>query len=144
MPRLKYRNPVDGEFYPLTGSGPTGPAGPSGEMFVQPDEPDVGSEAVPAEFWVDTDDESGSDSLVAVLDAKGDLLAGTGPDVAARVPVGSDGQVLTADSAQATGVKWGAVPTHTHTGTYWGLWTGNQAAYDAIVTKDPNILYVVV
>lgn len=33
---------------------------------------------------------------------------------------------------------------HLHTGTYWGLWTGTQAAYDAIVTKDPNVLYVVV
>lgn len=26
----------------------------------------------------------------------------------------------------------------------WTRWTGNQAAYDAIVTKDPNTLYVVV
>jgi hypothetical protein len=29
-------------------------------------------------------------------------------------------------------------------GTYWGLWTGTQAAFDAIGTKDPNVLYVVV
>lgn len=26
----------------------------------------------------------------------------------------------------------------------WTKWTGNQAAYDAIVTKDPNTLYVIV
>lgn len=44
----------------------------------------------------------------AVLTTKGDLA---GFDTApARVPVGTNGQVLTADSAQAKGVKW-ATPT---------------------------------
>jgi hypothetical protein len=46
----------------------------------------------------------------ATYDAKGDLVVGTGPDVAARLPVGANGQVLTADSAQASGTKW-ATPT---------------------------------
>jgi len=43
---------------------------------------------------------------VAIVDAKGDLVAATGPDTVARLPVGADGQVLTADSTQAAGVKW--------------------------------------
>lgn len=39
------------------------------------------------------------------LYVKGDILAGIGPGLT-RIPVGTDGQVLTADSAQAAGVKW--------------------------------------
>jgi hypothetical protein len=41
-----------------------------------------------------------------IWDTKGDLAAATGADAAAKVPVGSNGQVLTADSAQTAGVKW--------------------------------------
>jgi len=41
-------------------------------------------------------------------DAKGDLAVGTGVDTAARLAVGANGFVLTADSATATGLKWAA------------------------------------
>lgn len=40
--------------------------------------------------------------------AKGDIIAATANDAAAVVSVGSDGQVLTADAASASGVKWAA------------------------------------
>jgi len=43
-----------------------------------------------------------------IWDAKGDLAVATGPDAAIRVAVGSNDQVLMADSAQASGVKWAA------------------------------------
>lgn len=46
---------------------------------------------------------------VSAFDAKGDILAGTSDNNMARLPLGTNGQVLTADSAQTTGVKW-AVP----------------------------------
>jgi hypothetical protein len=39
-------------------------------------------------------------------DAKGDLAVGSGSDIAVRKPVGSDGQMLVADSAQTGGLKW--------------------------------------
>lgn len=48
------------------------------------------------------------DPSLTLYDAKGDLLIGTANDARARLAVGTDGQVLTADSTQATGVKWAA------------------------------------
>jgi hypothetical protein len=54
----------------------------------------------------------GSTSIVAtdtIWDTKGDLAVATGADAASKLPVGSDGTVLIADSTQTTGVKWGAV-----------------------------------
>ena len=41
-----------------------------------------------------------------IFDAKGDLPGGTGADTSARLAVGTNDQVLTADSAEATGMKW--------------------------------------
>lgn len=42
----------------------------------------------------------------SLVSAKGDLLVGTGGETIARQAVGSDGQILQADSSQPTGVKW--------------------------------------
>ena len=45
------------------------------------------------------------DPLV-ILDAKGDLISATAADTPARLAVGANGTVLTADSAESTGLKW--------------------------------------
>lgn len=44
-----------------------------------------------------------------IWEAKGDLAVATGPGAATRLPVGTDGQALIADSSQATGLAWGNV-----------------------------------
>lgn len=49
-----------------------------------------------------------TNSMATAIDAKGDLIAGTGADAFSRLAVGANGTILTADSAEATGIKWAA------------------------------------
>jgi hypothetical protein len=46
--------------------------------------------------------------MATAVDAKGDLIVGTGADTFARLAVGTNGHTLVADSAEATGLKWAA------------------------------------
>jgi hypothetical protein len=50
-----------------------------------------------------------TNSMATAIDAKGDLIAGTGADTFSRLAIGTNDQVLTADSAAATGMKWSSV-----------------------------------
>jgi len=49
-----------------------------------------------------------TNSMATAIDAKGDLVAGTGADTFAKLTVGANDTVLTADSTTATGLKWAA------------------------------------
>jgi len=49
-----------------------------------------------------------TNSMATAIDAKGDLVVGTGADTFSRLAVGTNTYVLTADSAEATGLKWAA------------------------------------
>lgn len=49
-----------------------------------------------------------TNSMATAIDAKGDLIAGTGADTFSRLAVGTNGQFLQADSTTATGLKWAA------------------------------------
>lgn len=82
--------------------GPTGPTGPTG---------------------------SGNVATDSIWDAKGDVAAATGADAAVAVPVGTDGQVLTADSGETAGVKWADPPSGTQDGwnTAGETWTYDTA-----------------
>jgi hypothetical protein len=57
--------------------------------------------------WVTTDDTNAIQN--AIVDAKGDLITATAADTPARLAVGTNGHVLTADSTAGTGIKWAAV-----------------------------------
>jgi hypothetical protein len=43
-----------------------------------------------------------------IVDAKGDIIAATAADTVARLAVGANDTILTADSSTATGLKWAA------------------------------------
>ena len=63
-----------------------------------------------------------SSSLVT---AKGDLIVGTSSGVVVAQPVGTNGQVLTADSTQADGLKWATSSS----------WAGTYTAYTPVVNQ---------
>ena len=49
-----------------------------------------------------------TNTVATAIDAKGDLIVGTGADTFSRLAVGTNTYILTADSAEATGLKWAA------------------------------------
>jgi hypothetical protein len=51
-----------------------------------------------------------TNSMATAIDAKGDLIAGTGADAFSRIAAGANGTTLVADSTAATGLKWAASP----------------------------------
>jgi hypothetical protein len=59
--------------------------------------------------WVTSDDANAIQNTI--VDAKGDLIGATAADTPARLAVGTNGQVLTADSTAATGLAWATAPS---------------------------------
>lgn len=57
-----------------------------------------------------------TNSMATAIDAKGDLIIGTGADTFDRLAVGTNGHVLTADSTATTGTKWAAIPSSSFVG----------------------------
>ncbi len=49
-----------------------------------------------------------TNSMATAIDAKGDLVVGTGADTFSKLPVGSNNTTLIADSAESTGLKYAA------------------------------------
>ena len=74
--------------------------------------------------WVAQDDSNAIQN--AIVDAKGDLIAATAADTPARLAVGTNGQILTADSTAATGLKWASGSTPAFVGCFLRK-TANQS-----------------
>ena len=75
-----------------------------------------------------------------IFDAKGDLLVGTAADTAGKLAVGTNGYVLKANSATATGLEWGAYDPLPSQGGNSGkyLTTNGSATSWGAITTDPN------
>ena len=64
-----------------------------------------------------------TNSMATAIDAKGDLIAGTGADTFSRLAVAGNNQILTADSSTGTGLKWSGDWI-----TYTPVWTSSGTA----------------
>jgi hypothetical protein len=80
--------------------------------FVMPTPTDLVTD-LPADFGVfgqavDTQMLTNANAAISksIVDAKGDLIAATAADTVSRLAVGTNGQVLVADSTAATGLAW--------------------------------------
>ena len=90
--------------------------------------------------WVAQDDSNAIQN--AIVDAKGDLIAATAADTPARLAVGTNGQVLTADSTASTGLKWatpaGATPTSGNASVLT-FQTTTSTSYTDLATSGPAV-----
>ena len=83
----------------------------------------------------------------SIVNSKGDIIAGTNDDTVARLGAGTNGQVLTVDSAQTAGLKWATPATldltfNTQTGTTYTLVAGDLNKLDTLSNASSNNLTV--
>jgi len=76
-----------------------------------------------------------------IVDAKGDLIAATADNTVSRLAVGTNGQVLTADSTAATGIKWATPASGSMTLLSTTTLSGSTTTISGISTSYKN-LYV--
>ena len=84
--------------------------------------------------WVAQDDSNAIQN--AIVDAKGDLISATAADTPARLAVGTNGQVLTADSTASTGIKWATPATVTG-----GLELIQTTSFSAVSSQSINSVF---
>lgn len=88
--------------------------------------------------WVDQDDSNAIQN--AIVDAKGDLIAASAADTPARLAVGSNGQVLTADSTASTGLKWASVSSGSWSLAATGSLTGASVTISSLSGKQYYVM----
>jgi len=78
-----------------------------------------------------------------LVDAKGDLLAASADNTITRLAVGTNTYVLTADSSEATGMKWAAATAGTVTsvtGTAPIVSSGGTTPAISVTTNDAQLI----
>jgi hypothetical protein len=84
-----------------------------------------------------------TNSMATAIDAKGDLVAGTGADAFARLAVGTNGQVLTAASGEATGLSWATPVLGSMTLLGSGTLTGSSVTTSSISQSYKDLRLVI-
>ena len=84
-----------------------------------------------------------TNSMATAIDAKGDLVPGTGADTFSRLAVGANNTVLTADSTTATGLKWATPSSGSMTVLASGSLSGSAVNLTSI-SQDYLTLYLVI
>ena len=79
-----------------------------------------------------------TNTMATAVDAKGDLIVGTGADTFARLAVGTNEQRLVADSAAATGLKYVADTTNYAVAAKGDLLVGTAADTVAVLSVGTN------
>lgn len=91
-------------------------------------------------YPIGTGTHSHNEIAKTIVDAKGDIIAGTANDTVDRLAVGANNLVLTADSTQATGLKWAAPDPLTTKGDLFTYSTTETrlgvGANDTVLTAD--------
>ena len=84
-------------------------------------------------------------SLTTIWDVQTSNLTGnpdaSGGDITVNNALNANGNTIYGVPAPVSGDQ---VVNKDYVDTKWKMWTGSQAEYDAIPTKDPNTLYVIV
>jgi hypothetical protein len=91
--------------------------------------------------WVTSDDANAIQN--SIVDAKGDLIAATAADTPARLAVGTNGQVLTADSTAATGLAWATATSGSFTSLGSGSLSSNILTLSSISSSYKDLRVIV-
>lgn len=78
-----------------------------------------------------------------IVDAKGDIIAATAADTVSRLAVGSNNQVLTADSSTATGLKWATPASGGMTVLFSGSFSGSAVDLNNISGSYQDLYLVI-